>query len=131
MLNVPSPIGFPGVDARSISDPKLRAEYEAAVSKNVENAERNLEQCRLRDLDRLFSVRAEKYLIRAYSQTPFRLGQLKQLLDRHAPGKEKVARIQQRKARILDSVARAIQDQTSQPAVETRTGVNGIKSIKN
>jgi hypothetical protein len=102
----PSATGFPsGVAPEAIKDPKLRAEYEAAIQKNEQKAERYGEQYRLRRWLKPFPKRAEEYIIQAYSKPPFDVEELKQYLDKYiadAPTK----------ARILDAVTNNMQKET-------------------
>ncbi len=98
--NVPSPPGTTvsaGAAAHHIKDPKLRAEYKAAIEKNRQKAERYTKQYRLRKQEKRFARTAEKYIIRAYSKPPFNLAGLKQYLEEYVAD-------QGTKARILDAV---------------------------
>ena len=96
----PEATGLPsGIAPEAIKDPKLRAEYEAAIKRNRENAERYGEQYGLRKWLKRFPRSAERYIIMAYSRPPFNLPQLKQYLQ------EYVADIETR-TRILDAVTK-------------------------
>jgi hypothetical protein len=100
LWNVPTPpgVGLPaGVAPEAIKDPKVRAEYEAAVAKNRQKAERYLKQHRLRQMKTRFSKPAEKYIITAYCRPPFNLEELKEYLKTYI-AEEDV------RARILDAV---------------------------
>jgi len=99
-------MGIPGggMAPESVKDPKLRAEYEAALQKNRDQIERYTKQYRLRDWLNRFPKRAEEYIIRAYSKPPFDVEQLKQYLDKYiADTKTKV--------RILDAVRLNMENQ--------------------
>lgn len=83
-LNVSLPAGATGVAGMSpaqIKDPKLRAEYEDAIAANARKAEEYRRQYKLRQLDQLFSPKAEEYVVRVYSRDPANLSELKQLLE--------------------------------------------------
>lgn len=96
------PVG--GMAPESVKDPKLRAEYEAALQKNREQIERHTKQYRLRDWLNRFPKRAEEYIIRAYSKPPFDVEELKQYLDKYITDTKT-------KARILDAVTKNMQEQ--------------------
>lgn len=101
----PSATGLPGgVAPEAIKDPKLRDEYEAAIEKNKQKAERYGEQYRLRSWLKRFPKRAEQYIIRAYSKPPFDVEELKQYLDNYIADTKT-------KARILDAVTKNMQEQ--------------------
>jgi hypothetical protein len=114
-LNPPLPegvSGFSGMGPEAIEDPKVRAEYAAKIAKFKESADRAMKQQELRRLSAEFSPYAEKYITAAYSRPPFAMHELRQILDSHAPGKEHLERIQQRKARIVESVEKAMSVET-------------------
>lgn len=116
-LNVPLPAGanFPrGVAPEAIKDPKLRAEYEAAIEKNQVKARRYSEQHRLRNLRMSHEKRIERYLINAYSKPPLNVGELDELLKTHVT--DSVAR-----QRIMDAVTKQISERSSPSKVEPRT----------
>lgn len=99
-------MGLPsGIAPESVKDPKLRAEYEAALQKNREQIERYTKQYRLRDWLSMFPKRAEEYIIRAYSKPPFDVEELKQYLDKYITDTKT-------KARILNAVTKNMQEQT-------------------
>lgn len=100
LINVPLPPGVGGEaggDPRYIEDPRIRAEYEEAIEKNKQKAERYIEQRRLRKWLKRFPPRAEIYIVRAYSKPPFNLQEQKQYLDNYLADEKT-------KARILDTV---------------------------
>jgi hypothetical protein len=100
LLNVSPPYGTTisaGASPEHIKDPKLRADYEAAIEKNKQKAERYLEQSRLRKWLKRFPKNAEEYMVDAYSKPPFNLEELQQYLKKYAI-EEKT------RARILDAV---------------------------
>lgn len=83
-INVSLPagaIGVAGMSPAQIKDPKVRAEYEDAIAANARKAEEYRRQYKLRQLDQLFSPKAEEYVVRAYSREPANLSELKQLLE--------------------------------------------------
>ena len=90
-----------GVAPETIKDPKLRAEYEAAIEKNRQKAERYSQQNRLHKWQRRFPQRAEEYIVQAYSKPPFNLEELKQYLQTYVVDKKT-------RERILDAVTKNI-----------------------
>lgn len=98
-------MGFPsGIAPEGVKDPKLRAEYEAALQKNREEIERHTEQYRLRKWLKRFPRRAEPYIVKAYSKPPFNLEELKQYLGKYAVDEKT-------RARILDAVKKNMEKQ--------------------
>jgi hypothetical protein len=93
-----------GIAPEAIKDPKSRAEYEAAIEKNRQKAERYRKQSRLRTWLKRFPKRAEEYIIRAYSKPPFNLDELKEYLEKYAVDEKT-------RARILDAVTKNMQEQ--------------------
>ena len=70
----------PGSPPSAIKDSKLRARYEAAIAANDRKAERARQQISLLSNGPSFKTRAERWLIMAYSQRPFRNAELKWFL---------------------------------------------------
>jgi len=106
-------MGLPsGMAPEGIKDPKLRAEYEAALQKNRQKIERHTKQYRLHDWLKRFPKRAENYIIRAYSKPPFNLKELKQYLEKYIADDKT-------RARILDSVKKNMQKQTQKTPKDT------------
>jgi len=98
-------MGLPsGISPESIKDPKLRAEYEAALQKNRQQIERRTKQYRLHDRLKSYPKRAERYIVKAYSKPPFNLEELKQYLGKYAVDKKT-------RARILDAVKKNMEEQ--------------------
>jgi hypothetical protein len=99
-------MGLPSgsIAPESIKDPKLRAEYEAALQKNREQIERYTKQYRLHDWLKGFPKKAEGYIVQAYSKPPFNLEQLKQYLEKYLTDTKT-------KTRILDAVTKNMQEQ--------------------
>ncbi len=86
--------GFPGtIPYSSISDPKLRVEYEEAMKENQEKIERFNNQYRLNDWLKRYPKRTEEYIINLYSEKPYNLKELKQLLEKYKIDKETQTRI--------------------------------------
>ena len=107
-INVPLPRGTEGSSGMApedIKDPNLRAEYEAAIEKNRQKAEKYSEQYQLRKWLKRFPKRAEEYIIEAYSKPPFDEAELKQYMDKYITDTET-------KARILDAVENNIEHQS-------------------
>jgi hypothetical protein len=97
--------GLPsGVAPEAIKDAKLRAEYEAAIEKNRQKAERYSQQYRLRMWLKRFPARAEEYIITAYSKPPFNVEELKQYFEKYSIDEKT-------RARILDAVTKNMQEQ--------------------
>jgi hypothetical protein len=81
---VATSMGFPGTIApESINDPKLRAEYEAAIQRNREKIKRYTEQSRLHKWLKRFPKTAEEYIVDAYSKPPFNLKELHQYFKKY------------------------------------------------
>lgn len=78
----PFATGLPaGTPPSAIKDPKLRAQYEAAIADNNKKAERVNRQLPLHAHAPSFKARAERWLVQAYSQQPRRIGELKRYLQ--------------------------------------------------
>ncbi len=102
LLNVvpPAASGLPsGIAPEDVKDPKLRAEYEAAIEKNRQKAQEYNEQYRLRSWLKEFPPRAEQYIIQAYSKSPYNIEELTGLLNQYM-------RDEQTRSRIFDGVRR-------------------------
>ncbi len=74
-LSVAPPLGpgmpsISGMDPQSVTDPVLRRDYEEAIERNRQKAERYRFQKQLQKVDRRFSRQLEAYLRSAYSQSP-------------------------------------------------------------
>jgi hypothetical protein len=96
VINVtpPSASGAPsGVAPHAIKDPRLRAEYEEAIERNRQKAQRYSEQNRLHKWLKRFPKTAEEYIIRAYSKPPFDVGELKEFLQTYITDEETKATI--------------------------------------
>lgn len=105
---VAASMGFPGTIApEGIKDPKLRAEYEAALQKNREDIERHTKQYRLHDWLKSYPKSAERYIVLAYSEPPFNLEELKQYLGKYAVDAKT-------RARILDAVTKNMEKRTKE-----------------
>jgi hypothetical protein len=111
LLNVPLPSdveGMTGMSPTDINDPALRAKYETSIEKNRQKAERYGEQYGLRSWLKRFPPRAEEYIIAAYSRPPFNIAELRQYLEKYAIDKKA-------QARILDAVAKNMEQAQKQP----------------
>ena len=107
VINLVPPLatGLPsGVAPEAIKDPKLRTEYEAAIEKNRQKAERYSQQYRLRMWLKRFPKRAEEYIIQAYSKPPFNVEELKRYFEKYSIDEKTPAR-------ILDAVTKNMQEQ--------------------
>ena len=86
LLNVPAPAGSrmpAGSPPESIKDPKLRAEYDAAIAANSVKAQHYNEQYWLKRNAPRFYEETERYLENAYSRPPVDLAQLERLLSQY------------------------------------------------
>jgi hypothetical protein len=93
----PFATGLPaGTPPSAIKDPKLRAQYEAAIADNNNKAERVNRQLPLHAHGPSFKARAERWLIQAYSQQPRRVGELKRYLQVYVRDYKARARILKR-----------------------------------
>ena len=82
-----------GVAPEAIKDPNLRAEYEKAIERNRQKAEKYGEQYGLRQWLRSFPKRAEKYIILAYSREPHDLAELESYLNKYLSDEKTKTRI--------------------------------------
>lgn len=85
-INVPTPKGSgarAGSSPESITDPKLRAEYEAAIARNSEKIRHSNEQLWLRRNAPRFYADVERYLVNAYSRPPSDTAELERLLSQY------------------------------------------------
>lgn len=98
-INVMLPPGVSGVAGMSpkhIKDPKLRAQYEAAIAANKKKNEEYGRQYRARRLKKYRIPRAERFIIRAYMEPPTGKAELKELealLQQYIPDAGKRTRI--------------------------------------
>lgn len=92
-MNVPppkeAPFHIPGMSPEVIKDPKVRAEYEAAIQANAKKAQKNNEQIMLRDLKKIFLPRSQKFIIFVYSQLPDDTTGLQKLLNKYVADQTK------------------------------------------
>ncbi len=70
----------PGTPPSAIKDPRLRAEYKAAIAENERKTRKANQQIPLLARGPAFKARAEHWLIGAYSQPPSRNAELQRLL---------------------------------------------------
>lgn len=106
--NIPPPAerGLPaGVEPSAIKDPKLRAQYEAAIQENRQKLEKYREQYELRKWLKRYPKRAQSYIVDAYSRAPHNTTELQRLLNEYKLDN-------QSKTRIMDSVNAAVTKQT-------------------
>lgn len=102
MMGLPS-----GIAPESVGDPKLRAEYEAALEVNKKKIARYSEQNRLHKWLKRFPRNAEPYIIQAYSKPPFDLDELEKYLKDYIVDEKT-------KARIVNTVTKNIEKQTKE-----------------
>jgi hypothetical protein len=84
-LNVEPPpgVGFPpGVSPKEIKDPVLRKQYEEAIPRNAEQARINRRKIDLKNLDALFTPSAKRYIIGAYTKSPYQTDELEKMLGK-------------------------------------------------
>lgn len=89
-----------GSPPSAIKDPKLRAQYEAALELNKRKSERVDQQFPLLAHGPAFKARAEHVLISLYSQPPFKNAELKRFLEAYVHDDSA-------RQRILDQVQKA------------------------
>jgi len=99
-------MGLPagGIAPESIKDPKLRAEYEAALQENRQKIERHTKQYRLHDWLKSYPKSRERDIVLIYSEPPFNLEELKQYLGKYAVDEKT-------RARILEAVKKNMEKQ--------------------
>jgi hypothetical protein len=71
----------PGSPPSAIKDPRLRAKYEAAIADNKRKSQKAIQQVPLLLHGPPFRVRAESWLVQAYSQAPARNAELRRYLE--------------------------------------------------
>ena len=99
--------GLPsGASPEGVKDPKLRAEYEAALQENQEKIQRHSEQRRLRRWLGRYPINEERYIIYLYSEKPYNLEELKGLLNKYKIDKET-------QKRITEAVVKNMEKETS------------------
>jgi len=101
-VNMGLPAG--GIAPESIKDPKLRAEYEAALQENRQKIERHTKQYRLHDWLKSYPKSRERDIVLIYSEPPFNLEELKQYLGKYAVDEKT-------RARILEAVKKNMEKQ--------------------
>jgi Txe/YoeB family toxin of Txe-Axe toxin-antitoxin module len=106
LLNVTPPLATgmrAGIAPEAIKDPTLRTQYEAAITKNRQKAERHRKQSKLRTWLKRFPKKAEEYVVQAYCKPPFNLDELRQYLAKYIVDSKT-------KARILDTVTKNMEN---------------------
>ena len=115
--SVMPPIGVPiaasDMSPEGIEDPKLRAEYVAAIQKKQRELEARFEQSQLHDWLKRYPESAAGYIVDLYSRPPYDPEELRQTLDAYLTGKEA-------KSRILDAVRKNIAAQTRDTSADDR-----------
>jgi hypothetical protein len=94
--NVAPPPGsgvIPGMSSEYIVSPRVRKAYEEAIKRNRQKGENYSEQRKLRDLEEMFSSRAEQFIIGAYSKPPFDLDELNHYLESYIADRDTRERI--------------------------------------
>lgn len=94
--NVAPPLGagvIPGMSSEYIVNPKAREAYEEAIERNRQKGENYSKQRKLRDLEEMFSSRAEQFIIGAYSQPPFDPEELNHYLESYVADRDTTERI--------------------------------------
>jgi hypothetical protein len=82
----PPEVNLPaGIAADHIKDPALRREYEARAESNRAKADRYAAQWKSRQLLQEYAPRADEYVARAYSQPPYAVADLEQILTENVP----------------------------------------------
>lgn len=88
---------------RGIKDDALRAKYEVDIEENKQKIQKHTEQYKLRLWLKRFPMRAENYIIQAYSHTPFNIEELKKSLDDYEVDEKT-------KVRIFDAVIKNMRE---------------------
>ena len=97
-LNVgpPPETGLPsGVDPTSIADPRLRSEYESAISANQQKAKNYKFQSKLHRINGRATAQIEAHLASTYSASPEDLAELDKLFDDSAVTARRKASLRQ------------------------------------
>jgi hypothetical protein len=84
-----------GVDPTSIADPRLRSEYERAISANQQKAKKYKLQSKLHQIDRRATTQIEAHLASTYSASPGDLAELDKLFDDSAVTTRRKASLRQ------------------------------------
>jgi hypothetical protein len=101
-INVMPPLssGLPaGISPEHITDPELRAEYEATISENEKRIREYNRQDSLRKTRLWFLPKAERYIVKAYSESPLDLKELESYLEMYVADEKA-------RSRILEAVER-------------------------
>jgi hypothetical protein len=107
------PISFGGMSPDDVKDPKLRAEYAAAIQKNRRELEAYFEQSQLHDWMKRYPECATEFIVYIYSRPPYDPEELRQTLDAYLTDKEA-------KSQILDAVRKNIAAQTRDTSADDR-----------
>lgn len=105
------PIEVSDMSPDDIKDPKLRAEYVAAIQKKQRELDAHFEQSQLRDWLKRYPDSAKEFIVYIYSHPPYDPEELRQTLDAYLTDKEA-------KSQILDAVKKNIAAQTRDTSVE-------------
>lgn len=93
-VSPPTATGLPaGVAPEAVQDPKLRAEYEAAIEANRKKWEWHKSQRQLREIEREYLAWAEYYIVSAYSRPPSNVPELEAYLRTYLRDDEARTRI--------------------------------------
>lgn len=93
-ITPPRASGLPaGVVTDAVKDPKLRAEYEAAIETNRRRAKKFNKQLTLRKVRAAFSKQAEELVVEAYLKPLSDVGELRLFLESQVADKEARTRI--------------------------------------
>lgn len=103
-----------GGDPKAIADPKLRAQYEAAIEANRQTSAKAILQIRARQLMKYWIPSAKRFLIRTYTEAPDRMDELQTLLEQYVTDADS-------RTEILDAVRNkkmpeSLLPRTTQPA---------------
>jgi hypothetical protein len=83
-LSVTPPEGLPpGADPDAVRDPHKRKQYIQARAAHLAKAEEFSRQFEFRALDGVFPKKAEKYLVRVYSEPPYNMDELERYLTEY------------------------------------------------
>jgi hypothetical protein len=105
-VNVQPPNGAPpGTPPELIEDKAIRAQYEKMILENQRKIAAITEQTRIQRWLKEFPKKAEDYIIKAYSETPYDLKELQLALDSHLSDGDAKSRIVQAVTRNMEKAA--------------------------
>lgn len=119
----PGVSGVAGMSPKHIKDPKLRAQYEAAIETNRRKVERYNQQYEARQLKKFFIPHAHRYIIQAYIHPPAAKAELEVFLKKYvkeAAVRAKILNAVEKKKMPDDLIPRIITTQPAKPKPTTQ-----------